>query len=392
MYSCKCHIVCTLAPWRRCFAAERDLIRSDVRRLVAIVARGFSLVSHRVHALRRLCVSSALSIVESAVGHLSRELDRRLSETHAASGPISLVRYTGGHDGRHDGHDHASRLQRPRRARYRRLAGTRARSCGADSQGIGYEIAKGLAASNARVLVLSRRPNEAKDAIAQLEKEVQEATGRKPTIEWIECDLSDLKATRKVAEKLAKEERIDAAVMNAGVGVEVRSPRATRLTLAAVRADQGRLRLAPHHQRPLAAAVRGQRRGKLISQHRQPSPPAHAADSQQAARHLSSHRLPELVSPHGSVRRSHWTELTRQPARPRRRSPRSRTTRRPTTPRSPVRLADLSRLTLAQTVAPSSRSSTRPAPSSATPSSAPTGRTASAPLPRIPAPSRPRSR
>lgn len=91
------------------------------------------------------------------------------------------------------------------------------------SQGIGYEIAKGLAASGARVLVLSRRPQEAKDAITQLETDVQSATGRKPTIEWIECDLSDLKATRAVAEKLAKEERIDVAVMNAGVGVEVRA-------------------------------------------------------------------------------------------------------------------------------------------------------------------------
>ena len=84
------------------------------------------------------------------------------------------------------------------------------------------------------MLVLSRRPQEAKDAIAQLEKEVTEATGRKPTIEWIECDLSDLHATLKVAEKLAKEDRIDVAVMNAGVGVEVRQLSTPTLTMQPV--------------------------------------------------------------------------------------------------------------------------------------------------------------
>lgn len=90
------------------------------------------------------------------------------------------------------------------------------------SQGIGYEVALGLAMSNARLILLSRKPDEAHEAISEMEKAIEEQKpGSKPDIKFVQCDLADLKQTRKVAEELASSEpRIDIAIFNAGLGVE----------------------------------------------------------------------------------------------------------------------------------------------------------------------------
>ncbi|KAL4261091.1 NAD(P)-binding domain superfamily protein [Pleurotus pulmonarius] len=82
--------------------------------------------------------------------------------------------------------------------------------------GIGFEVAKALATSGARVLVMSRKSEHGEKAVAQIQ-----AAGDTPVdVKFIACDLGNLTEVRDVAEQIKKDEgRLDILVAAAGVGV-----------------------------------------------------------------------------------------------------------------------------------------------------------------------------
>jgi len=81
------------------------------------------------------------------------------------------------------------------------------------NRGIGYEIAKELAARRARVLLVSRDAPRGRRAVAQMQAEIPEAD-----IMPVTGDLSTIAGTRQLADSLlAQAPRIDVLVNNAGV-------------------------------------------------------------------------------------------------------------------------------------------------------------------------------
>jgi NAD(P)-dependent dehydrogenase (short-subunit alcohol dehydrogenase family) len=78
--------------------------------------------------------------------------------------------------------------------------------------GVGFEIARVLAARGARVLLGCREQARAQDAIARIERITPNAD-----LVWLPLDLGDLDSVRTAAEIAAKEPRIDALINNAGV-------------------------------------------------------------------------------------------------------------------------------------------------------------------------------
>lgn len=78
--------------------------------------------------------------------------------------------------------------------------------------GVGFEIARVLAARGARVLVGCREQTRAQDAIARIKRITPNAG-----LVWLPLDLGDLDSVRTAAEIAAKEPRIDALINNAGI-------------------------------------------------------------------------------------------------------------------------------------------------------------------------------
>jgi len=78
--------------------------------------------------------------------------------------------------------------------------------------GVGFEIARVLAARGARVLLGCREQTRAQDAIARIKRITPNAD-----LVWLPLDLGDLDSVRTAAEIAAKEPRIDALINNAGV-------------------------------------------------------------------------------------------------------------------------------------------------------------------------------
>ncbi|KAJ3544439.1 hypothetical protein NM688_g5744 [Phlebia brevispora] len=86
------------------------------------------------------------------------------------------------------------------------------------SGGIGYEVARALALANARVLILSRKEENAEGAIAEMKEFAP--SGQSPDITFVQCDLGNLKDVKAVADKLREQEkRMDLVICDAGVGV-----------------------------------------------------------------------------------------------------------------------------------------------------------------------------
>ncbi|KAI5122294.1 hypothetical protein M0805_002373 [Coniferiporia weirii] len=84
------------------------------------------------------------------------------------------------------------------------------------TQGIGFEVAKALAVSRARVLLLSRKLENGETAV----KKIQHGTSGGANIEFIEIDLGNLNNVRQVADSIReKEDRLDILVADAGIGV-----------------------------------------------------------------------------------------------------------------------------------------------------------------------------
>ncbi|MGW6054140.1 SDR family NAD(P)-dependent oxidoreductase [Streptomyces sp. NPDC055189] len=80
--------------------------------------------------------------------------------------------------------------------------------------GIGYFVAEQLASTGATVVLGSRNPAKARDAIASIRAHVADARVRA-----VRLDLADLSSLHTVAESL-EVERLDAVVLNAGVALD----------------------------------------------------------------------------------------------------------------------------------------------------------------------------
>jgi len=78
--------------------------------------------------------------------------------------------------------------------------------------GVGFEIARVLAARGARVLLACRDRTRAQDAIARIKRITPNAD-----LVWLPLDLGDLNSVRTAAEIAAKEPRIDALINNAAI-------------------------------------------------------------------------------------------------------------------------------------------------------------------------------
>jgi len=78
--------------------------------------------------------------------------------------------------------------------------------------GVGFEIARVLAARGARVLLGCRDRTRALDAIERIKRITPNAD-----LVWLPLDLGDVDSVRTAAEIAAKEPRIDALINNAGV-------------------------------------------------------------------------------------------------------------------------------------------------------------------------------
>ena len=78
--------------------------------------------------------------------------------------------------------------------------------------GVGFEIARVLAARGARVLLGCREQTKAQDAMTRIKRITPNAD-----LVWLPLDLGDLDSVRTAAEIAAKEPRIDALINNAGV-------------------------------------------------------------------------------------------------------------------------------------------------------------------------------
>jgi len=84
------------------------------------------------------------------------------------------------------------------------------------SAGIGLGIASHILQHNPkRLLFLSNREDHAVDTLRHLKQ-----YGDTSKVEWVQCDLNDLKQVEKVGRRLAeKESELDVLVLNAGLGV-----------------------------------------------------------------------------------------------------------------------------------------------------------------------------
>lgn len=78
--------------------------------------------------------------------------------------------------------------------------------------GVGFEIARVLAARGAHVLLGCREQARAQDAIARIKRITPNAD-----LVWLPLDLGDLDSVRTAAEIAANEPRIDALINNAGI-------------------------------------------------------------------------------------------------------------------------------------------------------------------------------
>lgn len=75
------------------------------------------------------------------------------------------------------------------------------------TQGIGFEVAKALALANARVFLLSRKEENAQEAVAKIK---EASSGTVPDVTFLQCDLGNLREVRRVADSVReKESRLD---------------------------------------------------------------------------------------------------------------------------------------------------------------------------------------
>jgi len=80
--------------------------------------------------------------------------------------------------------------------------------------GIGYEIARAFVQNKARVIMINRKEDQGKEAIAKIKAEV----GEHAQIEWLPCDLGSLKEVKEVFTDIReREKRLDLLILSAGI-------------------------------------------------------------------------------------------------------------------------------------------------------------------------------
>ncbi|RAL08874.1 short chain dehydrogenase/reductase family protein [Aspergillus homomorphus CBS 101889] len=80
--------------------------------------------------------------------------------------------------------------------------------------GIGYEVARAFVLNGARVIMVNRKEEQGQSAIESIKKEA----GENAQIEWVPCDMGNLKEVREVFEGIRKrEERLDLLILSAGI-------------------------------------------------------------------------------------------------------------------------------------------------------------------------------
>ncbi|KAI0949626.1 hypothetical protein AcW1_009175 [Taiwanofungus camphoratus] len=86
--------------------------------------------------------------------------------------------------------------------------------------GIGFEVARTLVLSRARVLLLSRKAENAEAAIVKIKESQLKQAGPVADVTFIPCDLGNLGHVKKVADQIrGQEARLDLLICAAGVGV-----------------------------------------------------------------------------------------------------------------------------------------------------------------------------
>ncbi|KAF2838020.1 short chain dehydrogenase/reductase family protein [Patellaria atrata CBS 101060] len=80
--------------------------------------------------------------------------------------------------------------------------------------GIGAEIARAFVLNGARVIVVNRREEQGQEII----QKIKEEAGDNAKIEWLGCDLADLKEVKEVFTGIReREERLDLLILSAGI-------------------------------------------------------------------------------------------------------------------------------------------------------------------------------
>lgn len=82
------------------------------------------------------------------------------------------------------------------------------------AMGIGFEIAKAFVQNKARVIMINRKEEQGHEAI----KKIKEECGSEAQIEWLPCDLGNLKEVKEVFTGIReREERLDLIILSAGI-------------------------------------------------------------------------------------------------------------------------------------------------------------------------------
>jgi len=80
--------------------------------------------------------------------------------------------------------------------------------------GIGFEISRAFVLHNARVIMVNRNKEQGQEAIDKIKSEA----GEHAKIEWLSCDLGNLKEVKEVFTGIReREERLDLLILSAGI-------------------------------------------------------------------------------------------------------------------------------------------------------------------------------
>ncbi|RYO95835.1 hypothetical protein DL764_007587 [Monosporascus ibericus] len=80
--------------------------------------------------------------------------------------------------------------------------------------GIGYEISRAFVQNGARVIMVNRKEDQGEDAI----KKIKEEVGQDAKVEWVGCDMGNLKQIKEVFTGIReREDRLDLLILSAGI-------------------------------------------------------------------------------------------------------------------------------------------------------------------------------